>query len=57
MLCSGVMFLHSGHAKQPFQFTVHTECKDNKRDDWVFSAVKHEEMEEWVAAFRVSKHV
>ena len=57
MLCSGVMFLHSGHAKQPFQFTVHTECEDNKRDDWVFSAVKHEEMEEWVAAFRVSKHV
>ena len=33
---------------------MHTNCEENKRDDWVFSAVKQEEMEDWMAVFTVS---
>lgn len=43
-----------GHGKQPFQFCVHTESEENKRSDWIFSAVKQEEMEDWMAAFRLA---
>ena len=48
------MYYHSGLSKQPFQFAVHSGCEGNKRADWVFSAVKLEEMEDWMTAFRVS---
>ncbi|KAL5477418.1 hypothetical protein EMCRGX_G024216 [Ephydatia muelleri] len=43
-----------GLAIQPFQFAVHTNCEENKRDDWVFSAVKQEEMEDWMAVFTLA---
>ena len=43
----------AGHAKQPFQFTVYTKHENNKRANWVFSAVKNNEMQEWITAFEV----
>lgn len=43
----------AGHAKQPFQFTVYTKHENNKRANWVFSAVKNNEMQEWMTAFKV----
>lgn len=40
--------------KRPYQFSVHTESTQNRRNDWVFAAHGKKAMEEWIAAFKLA---
>lgn len=39
--------------KRPYQFCVHTESTQNRRNDWVFAAHGQKAMQEWISAFQV----